>query len=58
MAGEVPEAKLREMKLERPSPDKVLRLSSRGLDYVLIPVDAATTLVLRFKQRAPTTEEL
>ena len=60
MAGvmEVPESKLAEMELERPSPDRVLRLSPRGDDYVLVPADAPTALVLRFKCRAPTMEEL
>ena len=55
---EVSASKLKELKLERPSPDRVLRLSPRGSSSVVVPADAATALVLRFKCRAPTTEEL
>ena len=57
---EVPESKLKDLSIIRPSPDKVLCLS-RGRDYeanVLVPVDAATALVLRCKCRMPTAEEL
>lgn len=55
---EVPESILLDMNLQRPSPDKVLRLSPRGGDYALVPADAPTALVLRFRGRAPTAEEL
>ena len=54
-SSEVPSATLKEMKLVRPSPDKVLRAvklrvlagSRGGGRRVLIPADAATALVLR-----------
>ena len=54
-SSEVPSAILKEMKLVRPSPDKVLRAvklralagSRGGGRRVLIPADAATALVLR-----------
>ena len=54
-SSEVPSAILKEMKLVRPSPDKVLRVvktrisagSRGGGRRVLIPADAAATLVLR-----------
>ena len=55
-SSEVPSASLKEMKLVRPSPDKVLRVvkmrisagSRGGGRRVLIPADAATALVLRY----------
>ncbi len=42
-----------------PSPDKVIRAVRRGADSVLIPVDAAISLVLRYHmQSAVPLEEL
>jgi hypothetical protein len=53
-SSEVPSAILKEMKLVRPSPDKVLRVVKRstsggdgGGQRILIPADAATAVVLR-----------
>jgi hypothetical protein len=53
--SEVPSAILKDMKLVRPSPDKVLREVNMRVNpgshgssrYILIPADAATALVLR-----------
>ena len=68
VCAEVPFSALREMKLLRQSPDKVLRAVQRpstaaGLrgsgERILIPADAATALVLRFGLTfTPSTEEL
>ena len=48
--NEVPRTVLREMNIERPSPDKVLRLqlSPSDNELVLVPADAAMAVVLRF----------
>ena len=54
-SSEVPSAILKDMKLVRPSPDKVLRVVKRhvpadergGEQRILIPADAATVVVLR-----------
>lgn len=65
--SEVPSAILKDMKLVRSSPDKVLRevmiLDSHGSHgssrYILIPADAATALVLRTGiSEIPSTEEM
>ena len=66
-SSEVPSATLKEMKLVRPSPDKVLRVvklralagSRGGGRRMLIPADAATALVLRTGiSDTPSLEEL
>ena len=56
-AAEVPSSVLRELRLELPSPEKVLRaLRAGGGDPLLIPANAAMALVLRHDlQRAPRT---
>ena len=48
--NEVPRSVLRVMNIERPSPDKVLRLklSPSDSEPVLVPADAAMAIVLRF----------
>ena len=55
--NEVPRSVLRVMNIERPSPDKVLRLmlSSKNNKIVLVPVDAAMAVVLRFALAEPPT---
>ena len=68
VSAEVPCSALRDMKLVRQSPDKVLRVVQRqsiavGEDgsggRILIPADAATALVLRFGLRdTPSTAKL
>ena len=45
----VPEAKLVQLKLVRPSPDKVLRVLVRAGETVLVPATPAMALVLRHK---------
>lgn len=65
--SDVPTSVLRGMKLVRPSPDKVLRsvrrLTSPGSEgsgqRILVPVDAATALVLRYGlDKTPSIEQL
>jgi len=58
---EVPDRMLEDMTIQRPSPDKVLRLklSPRGSESVLVPADAAMAIVLRFALvESPTLKEL
>jgi hypothetical protein len=58
---DVPHKQLKEFGLERPSPDKVLRLKyyPNRSDDALIPADAPTAIVLRFALReAPHLQEL
>jgi hypothetical protein len=57
--NEVPNQLLEQWKLERSSPDKVLRLKWSDARRVLIPADAPTAVVLRFAlTNAPNLQEL
>jgi hypothetical protein len=62
--SEVPNSLLDQMKLQRPSPDKVLRLMSKtlpsGADKLfLVPADAPTAVVLRCAlEEAPDVRQL
>jgi hypothetical protein len=55
--SQVPRSVLEEMNIERPSPDKVLRLqlSPSDNELVLVPADAAMAVVLRFALAEPPT---
>ena len=58
-ADEVPETRLVDMKVANPSPNKVLRAVRRGQATVLVPADAAMSLVLRRRLKtAPSMDEL
>jgi hypothetical protein len=56
----VPLSTLTELKLTRPSPDKVLRKAVRGRVTVLVPATAAMAVVLRHKleKEAPSMDAL